>query len=418
MKVSVESVTQKFFDTNAQDIQEVNSGGEGSVYKIPDACLKAPQHGIPLVKIYHEEILKSDKLEARSKKGINLASKYVIFKSNFLPNTNFTASQFAFPENNAINDDTKTYVGFSMKDLGRYHDLSFLKYENGKIADIESAQEISDDEAVNLIYDMTYGIFMLHKCGIVIGDLNESNILYDHEKKLPLFLDIDTAQFENFACDAHKEQDGIIDPLIKRKRLDGAESKEGAYEYSEDSDTFALAVHAYRLLTGRLPVQFMGLCDINTVAERTKNKIFFIKLLLDENFRKEKQIELRKNAKLEARLQEIQNKYPEIYQYFVDVFVYDKRYYITEKLPVTDFRNPDYEIEDIGEEIEQTQDATTAIKIRFAQSINDSAEFEFFVNTLGYNYKDFFMREVDDIDLGTDYGWFDPKKYLTAAGGK
>ncbi|MDR1598531.1 MAG: hypothetical protein LBS11_01410 [Oscillospiraceae bacterium] len=195
MKIYVQATLKPNLHFDIDNATPIASGGEGDVFQISTDCLVDTTVSNPLVKVYYPV---ENKIAYRQRKGLALVDKYISFLDDFSQQTNFSASQYAFTVNTAVDVTSKEYVGFSMNDLGRYSTLDNFQYKNGKIVDVLTDYEISDVEAVNLIYNLTYGVFLLHKHNIVLGDLNERNILYDTNRMLPLFLDIDSAQVDDY----------------------------------------------------------------------------------------------------------------------------------------------------------------------------------------------------------------------------
>lgn len=412
MKVFIESVIDpaNLFDTDSAD--PVGEGGEAEVFKIPGSCLVNPGGEEPLVKIYDRKNISREKLIARQNKGILLVNQYSRFSEKFDTQSGFNASLYAFPQKNAMDYEAKTYAGFSMHDLGRWSTLEDFMFQDGKITNVITGYVMSDDEAAELFLNMTYGVFMLHRQGIILGDLNERNILYDTDRKLPLFLDIDSAQVDDFVCDAYTPE--FLDPLIGRRRLDGSEDKrEGSYEYSSGTDIFALAVNIYKLMTGFYPSDILGRNKPGDTGELTKRKIFLLRLLHDRKFLQQTGIELLDNSEHEQRLLQIQKTQPALYQHFVDVFVNDQRSYFTETLPLSDYRNPDFgDISGDSEDFDyenvpelETEPAPVTknkriggfnlgkwlnpafeLKLHYSNSMGDSDAFRAFVGSLGYDY--------------------------------
>ena len=412
MKIFIDSVIdpKKLFDTENE--KPIGEGGEAEVFKIPGSCLLNPSGDEPLVKIYDRQKINDEKLTARQDKGMLLVNKYSLFSNDFDTQRNFNASLFAFPQRNAMDYDAKTYAGFSMHDLGRWSTLEDFMYQDGKITNVMTDYVMSDDEAVELFYNITYGIYSLHNRQIILGDLNDKNILYNTDKKLPLFLDIDSAQVESFTCDAFTPE--FLDPLVTRKRLDGAEDKgEGTYEFSKSSDIFALAVNFYKVMIGFHPAEFRGKNKPGDVGTLTRKKMFLLKLRHDKKFLQQTGIELLDNNEHEQRLMQVQKKYPALYQHFVDVFVNDQRNYFTESLSDSDYRNPDYgdlkndsvdfDYEEVtlptsapvqtiknkkigGFNVKNWLESALKLKLNYLDSMNDSDTFKSFVNSLGYDY--------------------------------
>ena len=420
MKILIENLIKQdqLFDTDAAD--SLGEGNEGEIYKIPEEYLVSSndKNNNNLVKIYYDDA-DEDVLTLRQDKGMLLVDKYRDFVRSLEHETGWSASQFAFPEHTAVDAENKKYAGFSMQDMGRYSTLDnfIFNFNKNKIINVETGFEMSDEDAAELCYNITYGVSRLHKINIILGDLNERNILYNIDKKMPSFVDIDSAQVESFSSTAYTPE--ILDPSINRKRLDGTSDQEGAYEYSVLSDIFAMAVNFYRLLTGSHPTFFRANNKEGGAAKLTKNKIFFLRARHDKYFLKSSGIELLDNSELEKRLDELNKKFPDIYKYFLDIFVNDKRYYLTELLPQSDFRNPNYsdyikaaqdydyendtavpDVTDLNSSIVKDSGFTygefklaewlNKINLRHTNGMNDSDAFKFFVNNIGYDYDQLF----------------------------
>ena len=223
-----------------------------------------------------------------------------------------------------------------------------------------------------------------------------------------------SAQVDDFVCDAYTPE--FLDPLVGRRRLDGAEDKsEGSYEYSSSSDIFALAVNIYKLMTGFYPADFLGRGKPGDTGELTKRKIFFIRLLNDRKFLQDIGIELLDNSEHEQRLMQIRKTHPALYQYFIDVFVNDQRSYFTETLPISDYRNPDFsdlsgssadfdyekvtepETDHVPEirsrrigsfNLEKWLNPAIKLKLSYSDRSGDSDAFRAFVASIGYDYTD------------------------------
>ena len=418
MKILVDTLTApgKAFDTESVDPRA--EGGEGIIYQLPEDCLAAPSGALPLVKIYLENV---SNMTVRQGKGIMLADKYSLFatRDNFAEGTPYSADQFAFPQKNAVNADSQEYAGFSMRDLGSYPPLEDFVYEDGKVIDEATGTELTEEEAVDLFMNITYGVSILHRNKIVLGDLNDRNILYDFDRKMPLFVDIDSAQVDEYACDAASPL--FLDPLVTTRRLDGsADQTNGAYEYSETSDIFAIAVIAYKLLTGYHPA-FIRAKGSKGEEANTRSKLFFMRLLKDPSLAQSEGLELLDNSAHQARLEELKAKFPDIYAYFEDVFVNGRRERVTARLPRDDYRHPDYADfigQEFNEDEEDTEDDSTGftapafdegrkigkfslgkwlgaaegvraeVKLRYSGTTTDSPAFRNFVGSIGYDYAD------------------------------
>lgn len=93
----------------------------------------------------------------------------------------------------------------------------------------------------------------LHRSGVVVGDLNDQNELFSPSGKRVAFVDVDSFQLPGFSCDVATE--AYLDP-----RLYGPDPAQPCLtgggvprRFDEASDWYALAVLAFRVITGVHP---------------------------------------------------------------------------------------------------------------------------------------------------------------------
>jgi hypothetical protein len=124
----------------------------------------------------------------------------------------------------------------------------------------------------------------------------------------------------------------------------GSSSDEyGAYEYSSESDIFAIAASLTDFLLGKHSA-FFPADKYESEAKRIKRLLFLVRILYDTGLQNEVGLKFESTQAKNTmnHLREIQSSFPIIYRHFEDVFVGDRRDYITASLPVSDFRHLDY----------------------------------------------------------------------------
>jgi len=123
--------------------------------------------------------------------------------------------------------DGNNIVGYTMRyvnDAERLMMYSDRQFRQGIDPNLVSARFLSMHKTVKA----------LHNAHVVIGDFNEFNVLIPHdEKKEPMFIDIDSAQFGGFACRLYTVR--FVDP--KLCEFNGQLQLVG--DYSPESDWFA-----------------------------------------------------------------------------------------------------------------------------------------------------------------------------------
>ena len=378
----------------------VRSGGEADIYSL-DPAVSVNIASLPIkhyVKIYHEDQL----TRVRQEKTAHLCSRFDSFKAML------GKGQFAIPRNIATEAVSADIVGFAMENLGDCPGIDSLGYQLGAGYREYKGFMLDDKTSVELIYQMAEGLDKLHKSNIICGDLNPSNILFSQQARKPLFVDLDAAQIEGFTCPAYSAD--YLDPYVSG----AARNIDDSYKYSMSSDIFSLAVISYELLIGSHPCGFRSRPRPNLGSVLLPNRAFYIKLVNDPAFLHTQNIELLTdaNARLDSRLREIQKGYPAVYQYFMDVFVNDKRDSMLYTLPLSDPRHPEYKFfnaaldtpkpdidDDTGlisaRDIQTIRNASRRPwKIRLAQNTVDSTEFKLFVQQFGIDYADLISSGV------------------------
>ena len=279
------------------------------------------------LKWYHSGVLD----ETRKAKILDFCSLYETF------NPLLGNEQYALPEAPAIEVYNREIIGFVMRNMGelpRIGDLSFSENDFNE----NNNFKLNDNTALELIYQMYNALLRLHQSNIILGDINPTNILYDHNKKYPIFVDIDSAQLGKYPCITFMEE--YLDPIVKESGKD----TDGSYVFNMGSDYFGLAVICYELFVGGLPYEFRTKPHENANVRKSK-RICLMNFLEDSDFGTKYNIKLIERGTTKIwieRLRLLKNKDPLLYKYFFETFALDRRENLLTRLPKEDIRNPGY----------------------------------------------------------------------------
>ncbi len=302
----------------------LSTKGEGEIYIIDSYSL---------AKIYHDR--PEIRTRVRKEKVIALCNSYYNNLSSFGSNA------FAFPKTPAYegNVGLNYLVGFSMQYFKGGLELSEIAYDI-KAKDFKSTGgiKLSDDEAINFIYKVFELTQKLHDAGIILGDVNMGNILLLSSTKLPVLVDIDSAQFGQYKCVALTEE--YLDPDVEQQ----GKNLKGGYTYSTDSDYFALASMLFEFFVGVNPFFLNHDKKGNYgVPENKTEGICYLKALhlnqwqiAGANISSSNPI----NKKIETRIAELKSKNIKLYEYFVDVLVHRNKISLMQTLDRSDPRHP------------------------------------------------------------------------------
>lgn len=144
----------------------------------------------------------------------------------------------AFPKNNPANligpidlasDAKGNIIGFSMEALKDAE--NFIMLSNRKFR-----QNFPHDKMVKIFSNALAVLKEIHRSGIVVGDLNDLNILFREEKSL--YIDADSMQFGKFPCEVATEQ--FLDPRLYGINLSLKPV------FSKESDFYSFAVMLFK----------------------------------------------------------------------------------------------------------------------------------------------------------------------------
>jgi serine/threonine protein kinase len=151
----------------------------------------------------------------------------------------FMASNFSLPDNVAcpldmVKNTSGKVIGFAMKAAKGCRD--FVRLSNRKF---RVSEQISANDIMSVFAHAKQTLDEIHKKDIVIGDLNDMNILFN-SKMLAVFIDVDSYQFGGFPCPVGTEL--FLDP-----DLYGINLSEKPY-FSIQTDWYSFAVMLFRSL--------------------------------------------------------------------------------------------------------------------------------------------------------------------------
>ena len=298
----------------------IGEGEEAEIYKLDQKSL---------AKIYHPDIINDER-------RFKVLSLCTLFSDNI---NHFGTDSFAFPQEPAYEDEEKFehVSGFSMsyfKDcpgIGKVcFDLNtnyFKSYKNHKF---------DDAEAVDLIYHLFDVVDRLHKSRIILGDVNTGNILYNQNSGLPVIIDLDSAQIGRFGCLVHSDE--YLDPLIQEQ---GADSQ-GRYTYSFESDIFSIACVCYEIFIGANPFFVRTKPAPKNISYNKENGICILRFYHSPTsvLNGVRYLPTVVNSNIATRLRVLQAEYPELFEFFISIFIDNNRTSLLHTLNLDDPRHP------------------------------------------------------------------------------
>lgn len=286
--------------------EPTNDGGEGEIYVIDFEGIEK------CVKIYYPD------------KRTPYAERKVIALINKFGSMNFgdTSDYIAFPEIPVYEEGTNEFCGFLMKYFGSHHRLIDLFYSknNGAYA----IEEFTDEDAINIIDALYFKLKVLHRLGLIVGDLNPENILIDKTTREPVLVDIDSFQVGTYYSNSRRKE--YVDPKV---RIDGY-GKAKYFIFSTESDIFSLAIVAYEFLIGSKPYFFNTLKPSDSIYKKNINLSFLDYYIENRLKNKISEFPLYKDPLYYAtivRLYYLETNHFPVFTFLKSVFCDGKRYY-------------------------------------------------------------------------------------------
>lgn len=280
-------------------------GGEGDLYTVDYLGEKK------CVKIYNPE----KRTPFNEKKIFILINKFKRISFDGIEN------HLGYPEL-PVYDSNKKFCGFMMKYFGNHSQVSELKFSNNHYN--YGNTELHDEDVFKLCDNLFFYLKILHKAGIILGDVNPENILIDKTNLTPCIVDFDSVQVGSFYSSSYRKE--YIDPSV---RVDG-NGKHKYFIYTTDSDIYSLATIFYELVVGPKP-HFYTTTDPTDTFYKKSIDLSFLDFYLDNTDKiKEHNYQLQEDKDFVAykeRLQYLQEFYPNIFNYLKSIFSEGKRYY-------------------------------------------------------------------------------------------
>src|SRR3989344_3756742 len=180
----------------------IGEGGEAKIYLYKNSA----------VKIYHPNLLSRRREE-----------KLKVFPRN-LPSNVIAPMELVIDQNGKV-------IGFSMEFIEDAEALIALSNKRFR-------ENFSSDKAVKVFLDILATLERIHAVQVVVGDLNDLNVLFKDEEAI--FIDADSMQFGKFPCEVATEQ--FLDP-----RLYGIDFSRKP-SFTPESDFYSFAVLLFRSL--------------------------------------------------------------------------------------------------------------------------------------------------------------------------
>lgn len=184
-----------------------------------------------VAKIYHPQILESRASELEHRLSI-LQGKDVLEEKGVF--------SIAWPRDVLYDSETKRFVGYTMRKINAKYSLYNLIRKDNCKSDI--IKQYTWKHSMQAAYNLSWFVNYLHSQGIILGDFNEKNFLFDDA----------TAGFGLIDCGAYGIFDGQLNypslytmpTYCAPERLEGIEVENPMY-----TDYFYLAIHIFNLLT-------------------------------------------------------------------------------------------------------------------------------------------------------------------------
>jgi serine/threonine protein kinase len=197
---------------NGQSVQLENNavigvGGEATVFKL----------GSQAVKVY---------IAPDEKRGQKL--------QQMLPKTNQLPDDVIAPQHLVYDDKGKAVVGFTMRLL----DTQYIEVRELTKKQYRTQTGISAKDVARLFLRIGETLQRIHQAGMVVGDLNDLNIMFHAEKAL--FIDVDSFQFDSFPCMVGTE--AFTDPKLYGVNFANHPA------FSPENDWYSFAVLLFKAL--------------------------------------------------------------------------------------------------------------------------------------------------------------------------
>ncbi|MEQ1886553.1 MAG: hypothetical protein ABL967_15925 [Bryobacteraceae bacterium] len=250
----------------------------------------------------------------------------------------------ALPLAPAIGLDKDDLVGFSMRNLDGWPELSSLTYDwQARTFKEANGFRYNDQTAFEAVERMFTVIARLARRHIAVGDIKLSNILIDPKTGNPSFIDMDSVNLEGLDSESGGTE-GYTDPHL----LELDANAEGGLYFDAKSDVFALTVVAFQLLVGIMPHMVPTHPPFNNLNEYAKRGISLIRVLRQgTGFLGGEKLQLASSERIDylrERLDELKRirgasgrDGEQLIEHFEDVFIWERRDNLIERLAGEEF---------------------------------------------------------------------------------
>lgn len=303
MEVLIEGKRYRLTDLN-------KGGGEGDLYTVHfDGALKC-------VKIY--EIEKRTSFNER--KIIALINRFKRISLGGIEN------YIGYPEIPVYHPATKKFCGFLMKYFAYCIPVSELKFSSNHLT--YGGTNLGDEDMLKLFDNLFFYLKVLHKAGIILGDVNPENILVNKTNLTPAFVDFDSVQVGSFYSSSRRPD--YIDPLVK---IDG-HGNHKYFIYSTDSDIFSLSIIFYEVMLGTKPNFFQTTTPTETNYKKNIGLSYLDYFIKNDTKIQFHQLQLEINKSHDAfneRLEYLKEYHSNVFNFLKSIFADSKRYYFYNK---------------------------------------------------------------------------------------
>jgi serine/threonine protein kinase len=283
------------------------SGKEAKVYVLKDKCLK----------FFFDATLTQ---ESKQKKVLLLCDKH-----NELANEE-GFQYVGVPEHPAYNKDK--FIGYTMPFFNNCKTITESFYF--LIKQRYRSEILNDSKALSIIKSLFKSLQLLHNHKIILGDINPENILINQTSNKCFIIDIDSADIGNYASLVGMKE--YICPTV----IQIGKNADDSWSYSVSSDIYSLAIICFELLVGTHPFS-VALDPVTDIVNAKKDCISYL------HFHQKKHLNYKETElqdkfiyeKVFHRLDELKRNFPEMYHYFINVFVHNKRDYFGNKKTTT-----------------------------------------------------------------------------------
>jgi serine/threonine protein kinase len=209
-----------------------------------------------------------------------------------------------------------------MKYFDNHDFITDYKFSNNKLSEFNTSS--FDEVRIKLFDNLFFYVKVLHKAGIILGDINFDNILVDKKALNPILVDIDSVQVGPFF--SNTKRDDFIDPSVK---MDGYK-KHKYFIYTTESDIYSLAAIFYEMVVSS-PPHFYQTKEALTTLYKKNIDLSFIDYFLNNKVKLNKHShEIYKDDAYYVFLERlffIQKNHPSVFNFFKSIFSEGQRYY-------------------------------------------------------------------------------------------